>query len=59
MLLDKADAISVRTVEVGAELESISAMFGLNRSFDAELSDIGIFDVLNMFVDPGVLNQGH
>ena len=27
-------------------------------TFEAELSDVGIFDVLKMLVDPGVLNQG-
>ena len=27
-------------------------------TFEVELSDMGVFDVLKMLVDPGVLNQG-
>jgi len=44
--------IPSRTVEAGAKLEPTLA------TFEAELSDMGVFDVLQMFVDLGVLNQG-
>ena len=44
--------IPSRTAEAGAKLEPTLA------TFEAELSDMGVFDVLKMFVDLGVLNQG-
>jgi len=36
------------------KLKLTLATFGLNKSFEAELSDMGVFDALKMLVDPSV-----